>query len=285
MLCGALAGGMLSLYDAWREASNNGGQKAAEPFRIADNLYYVGANDTTSFLLTAPEGHILIDGGYPGTPSLILASIEKLGFDINDVKLILNTHPHLDHAGGLAELQKVSGAELWVSDNDAEIMEAGGAGSRFLGPLEFVSYLPVFRFTPPRVDERFSDRESVNVGSTELIANVTAGHTPGCTSWSFKVRDGERVLDVVLICGLTPPLSLSMGEYPEIRKDFEKSFKRLRSLKADIFLTPHARDFGRWPKYQNSLEAKNPVDAFIDPEGYRKYIDEHEKRYRDAIGN
>jgi metallo-beta-lactamase class B len=99
----------------------------------------------------------------------------------------------------------------------------------------------------------------------------------------FNVRERDRELKVVLICGLSPPPALSLGEYPEIRSDFEKSFKRLRSLKADIFLTPHARDFGRWPKYQKSLKAKNPVDAFIDPEGYKKYIDEAEQRYRNAI--
>ncbi|MFL5524117.1 MAG: MBL fold metallo-hydrolase, partial [Gemmatimonadaceae bacterium] len=99
-------------FRKWREASKNGGQTFAEPFRIAGDFYYVGANDVSSFLITGPQGHILIDGGYPGTPPLIMRSIAKLGFNIRDVKVLLNSEPHYDHAGGLAELQKASGAQL-----------------------------------------------------------------------------------------------------------------------------------------------------------------------------
>src|SRR5258705_7057165 len=126
----------------WREATNNGGQKPAEPFRIAGNLYYVGANDVTSFLITGPEGHVLIDGGYPGTAPMIMESVAKLGFKITDVKVLLNSHAHFDHAGGLAELQKASGAELWISEGDADVVAAGGAGDPSLGTFSFVSYLP-----------------------------------------------------------------------------------------------------------------------------------------------
>jgi metallo-beta-lactamase class B len=108
----------------WREGGINGGQKYAKPFRIAGNLYYVGANDISSFLITGPEGHVLIDGGYPGTPPL--GSIAELGFNIRDVKVLLNSETHYDHAGGLAELQKASGAKLWVSEPSAPVIESGG---------------------------------------------------------------------------------------------------------------------------------------------------------------
>src|SRR5215212_11289084 len=110
----------------WREGGINGGQKYAEPFRIAGNFYYVGANDVAAFLITGPNGHILIDGGYPGTPPLIMASIARLGFDIRDVKVLLNSEPHFDHAGGLAELQRASGAELWASEASAGVISSGG---------------------------------------------------------------------------------------------------------------------------------------------------------------
>src|SRR5688500_17128993 len=114
------------LFGMWREAGRRGGQEPVEPFRIAGNLYYVGANDVAAFLITGPEGHVLIDGGYPGTPPLIMASIARLGFDIKDVELLLNSEPHLDHAGGLAALQKASGSKLWASNASAGGIVQGG---------------------------------------------------------------------------------------------------------------------------------------------------------------
>ena len=138
-IAAALAVAAVILVIKWKEVSDHGGQQPAEPFRIAGNLYYVGANDVTSFLLTGPEGHVLIDGGYPGTAPMIMASIAKLGFNITDVKVLLNSHAHFDHAGGLAALQKASGAELWISEGDADIVAAGGAGDPSLGPFRFVS--------------------------------------------------------------------------------------------------------------------------------------------------
>ena len=283
VLLGLVAVVAVVLIGKWRDASNRGGQQPAEPFRIAGNLYYVGANDVTSFLITGPEGHILIDGGYPGTAAMIMASIAKLGFNIGDVKMLLNSHAHFDHAGGLAELQKASGAELWVSERDADIVAAGGAGDPSLGPFRFVSYLPFMRYPAPRVDHRFKDGAKNRVGPTELTAHVTAGHTPGCTTWSFPVRDGERELRVVHICSLTLPLALSVGEYPEVRSEFERSFRTLRSLPVDIWVTSHAREFGRYRKFRERDSAKDPADPFIDRDGYVRYIDSAEMRFRKLV--
>ena len=285
LLLGVAATLAVVVFGKWWDAANRGGQQPAEPFLIAGNLYYVGANDVTSFLLTGPEGHVLIDGGYPGTAPMIMASIAKLGFDIRDVNVLLNSHAHFDHAGGLAALQEASGAELWVSEGDADPIAAGGAGGSFLGPFSFISYLPILRYPAPRVDHRFEDGARIRLGPIELTAHVTAGHTPGCTSWSFPVRDGDRELLVVHIGGLTPPPALSLGEYPEIRAAFERSFRTLRSLPADIFLTTHARKFGRWRKFQESLEAEDPVEPFIDPEGYLRYIDSAEERFREVLAD
>src|SRR6266550_7424137 len=229
ILLGVVAVLAVILFSKWRTATNNGGQKYAEPFRIAGNLYYVGANDVTSFLITGPEGHVLIDGGYPGTAPIIMESIAKLGFKITDVKVLLNSHAHFDHAGGLAELQKASGAELWISEGDADVVAAGGAGDPSLGPFSFVSYFPLLRYPAPRVDHRFKDGAQIRVGPVELTAHVTAGHTPGCTSWSFPVRDGKRELSVVHRCSLQPPLAASLfGPNPAIQAEFERSFRTLR---------------------------------------------------------
>src|SRR5215217_6958072 len=117
---------LVFLVRAWKASSDRGGQKYAEPFRIAGNFYYVGANDVAAFLITGPQGHILLDGGYPGTPPMIIASIAKLGFDIGDVKVLINSEPHSDHAGGLAALQQASGAELWAGDVSAAAIASGG---------------------------------------------------------------------------------------------------------------------------------------------------------------
>ena len=270
-------------YGKWRDASNRGGQKYAEPFRIAGNLYYVGANDIASFLITGPQGHVLIDGGYPGTAPMIMASIARLGFDIRDVKVLLNSEPHIDHAGGLAELQKASGAELWSSEPDAGALAHGGAGSSNLGAGKFISYLWFTRYPPPRVDHRFSDGTTVRLGPVELTAHITPGHTAGCTTWTFPVHDGDRVLQVVDRCSLTPPLALSLGKHPEIRAEFERSFRIMRNLPVDIWLTAHAREFGRWRKFQARAASADPVAPFIDPDGYCRAIDSAEARFRRTI--
>lgn len=274
----------IAIYPRWREGSNNGGQRPAEPFRIAGNLYYVGANDVTAFLLTGPEGHVLIDGGYPGTAPMIMASIAKLGFDIRDVKVLLNSHAHFDHAGGLAALQEASGAELWISEDEADVVAAGGAGDPNLGPLKLLSYIPLLHYPAPRVDHRFKDGTTIRVGPVALTARVTAGHTPGCTSWSMPLREAGRELLAVSVCSLGLPAALSLpGADPEIRADFERTFRTLRSLPADIWVTAHGRDFGRYRKFAARDTARSPADPFIDPQGYRAYIDEGEARYREAV--
>src|SRR3954471_13197021 len=210
------------LFSAWRTATNNGGQKYAEPFQIAGNLYYVGANDVTSFLITGPEGHVLIDGGYPGTPPLIMRSIAKLGFNIRDVKVLLNSEPHYDHAGGLAELQQASGAQLWASEASADVIAAGGDDRKGGLPVRLLVWSGLARYPAARVDHRVKDGDTVRVGPLAVTAHITGGHTRGCTSWTFPVRDGGRVLNVVSACSL---IRLGMGGYPEQHADFEHSFR------------------------------------------------------------
>src|SRR5688500_16109824 len=136
----------------WRESIRRNRSIPDDPFHIAGNLYYVGSTGVTAFLLTGPEGHVLIDGGYPETPPLIIASIATLGFDIRDVKVLLNSHAHFDHAAGLRELQEASGAKLWISEGDADLIATGGAHDRTFGPLRHLGF---GRFPPARVDHRF----------------------------------------------------------------------------------------------------------------------------------
>jgi len=270
----------------WRSAIHRNRSIPDEPFRIAGNLYYVGATGVTSFLLTGPEGHVLIDGGYPETAPLIIAGVAELGFGIKDVKILLNSHAHSDHAGGLRELQEASGAELWVSEGDAGTIEAGGRGDPSMGPLRYLSYIGLGRYPAAHVDHRFKDGQVIRLGPIELTAHVTAGHTPGCTSWSFPVRDGARELLAVDVCSLTifPITKLVEPEtYPGIRADFENSFRVLRGLPADIFLASHSNWFYMQRKLRARAEAEDPADPFIDRGGYLGFVDEQEKEFRKAL--
>ena len=267
----------------WQAAIKRNRSVPDEPFKIAGNLYYVGSTGVTSFLLTGPDGHVLIDGGYPETAPLIIGSIRKLGFNIKDVKVLLNTHAHFDHSGGLRELQDSSGAQLWISEGDADLIARGGVGDRAYGPLRF---LGVGRFPAPRIDHRFKSDTTIRVGPVAVTAHVTAGHTPGCTSWSFPVHHNDRELLAVDICSvsLLPFMSFVEPEsYPGIRSDFEQSFKTLRTLPADIFLGAHGSFFDLNRKRRESATAKDAADPFIDRAGYFEYIDAMEKRFRGEL--
>lgn len=267
-------------FPAWRRASHQGGQQPAEPFRIAGNLWYVGANDVAAFLVTGPEGHVLIDGGYPGTAPMIIESIAKLGFDVGDVEILLNSEPHFDHAGGLAELQRVSGAELWASAPSAWSMAAGGDDPDIILPLRALFWIGLLGYPAPRVDHVFQDGDTIRLGPIEITAHVTGGHTRGCTSYSLPVRDGERELLAVSACSL---VVLGGTRYAEQPADLERTFRVLRSLPADVWVTSHARLWGRYRKFLARDTAAAPTAPFIDPEGYRAYVDSGEARFRRGV--
>ena len=277
-LLGVLSALALVLVGRWLNATKRGGQEPAEPFRIAGNFYYVGANDVAAFLITGPEGHVVLDGGYPSTAPMIMASIAKLGFNIKDVRVLLNSEPHPDHGGGLTVLQQASGAQLWASDASADSLASGGDDPDIVLPLRALIWIGVLGYPAARVDHRFKDGDTIRVGPIALNAHVTAGHTRGCTSWSFPVH-GDRVLNVVSVCD---PGVLAMSRYPEQGADRERSVRVLRSLPADIWVTNHARAWGRYRKFVASATAKRPVDAFIDPEGYRAFIDAAEAELREG---
>jgi metallo-beta-lactamase class B len=152
-----------------------------EPFRIAGNLYYVGTNELAAYLFQSPEGHILLDGGFEESAPLVRQSIEALGLSLSDVKVLLNSHAHSDHAGGLALLAEWTGAALIASRFDAPLLEAGGEEP--------------YRFPAVSPDRLIDDGDTVEIGGTVLTARVTAGHTPGCTTWTttmdVDVRSGR----------------------------------------------------------------------------------------------
>jgi metallo-beta-lactamase class B len=210
---------------------------------------------------------------------MIMASIAKLGFDIKDVKVLINSDPR-EHAGGLAALQQASGAELWASEASADVIASGGEDTDMALPLRALIRVGVVGYPAPRVDHRFTDGDTIRIGPIALTPHITGGATRGCTSWSFPVRDGDRALNVVSACSLVVVLGM---RYPEQGADLERSFRVLRGLPADIWVTSHARLWGRYRKFVARDTAKNPADPFIDPEGYRAYIDTAEREFRHGV--
>ena len=212
--------------------------KPHAPFRIFGNAYYVGTDGLSAILLTSPQGHILLDGGLAESAPLIIANIRALGFLIEDVRLIVNSHAHYDHAGGIAALQRASGAAVAAHPWSAEVMRKGKsiAGDPQLG-------LDIPYPTVANVRE-LDDGEAVRAGSLTVIPHYTGGHTPGGTTWSWKSCDGSRCIDMVYADSQTPVSADSFRftrnmTYPNVIADFERSFAKLESLACDVLLTPH----------------------------------------------
>jgi metallo-beta-lactamase class B len=250
--------------------------KPVPPFRIIGNLYYVGASEVASFLVTTPQGDFLLDGGFAETAPQIERNIGQLGFKLQDVKILLNSHAHFDHAGGLAELKQKSGAKLIASTRDAELLKSGGHGDfRFADTLTF---------RPVEVDQIVGDGESVQIGGQKLTAWLTPGHTKGNTTWTTKINDGTKIYDVVFAGSPTALDYQLVGKesYPGIAADFEKTFAVLKRLRCDIFLSDHGSFFSFEQKRQRLARGENP-NPFIDPDRYKRFVIQYEKEFHDKL--
>lgn len=249
-----------------------------EPFRIADHLFYVGSSDIASYLITTTEGDILIDAGYPETAPQIEANVVKVGGRVGDIKILLSTQAHFDHAGGFAALKRASGAKLMASELDAAMLERGGRGDFSLGETGHFPAVPV--------DEHIADEQHVRLAEADLTAHLTPGHTRGCTTWTWDAVDRGRTYSVVDLCGLTilPSTKITgMSGYPNITNDYRHSFHLLRSLKVDIFLGAHLSYFGGAAKVARLREQPAGPNPFVDTAGYKRYIDAAEKRFTEQL--
>src|SRR5277367_3463762 len=201
----------------------------AVPFRIIGNIYYVGASDIASYLIHTPAGDIVLDGGLVQTAPQIEANIKTLGFKLSDVKILLNSHAHSDHAGGFAELKKRSSAKLVAMDGDAQQLARGGQGDFFFGDTSV--------FPPVKPDRAIHDGDTVSLGGTTMTAHRTAGHTRGCTSWSTVVTEDGREYHVVFVGSLSVLSGYRLTgkeSYPGIAADYEKSIAVLKALPCDV---------------------------------------------------
>jgi len=237
--------------------------KTQQPFRIYGNAYYVGPHGLSSILLTSKAGHVLIDGALPESVPQVAANIRSLGFRVEDVKLIVNSHVHFDHGGGIAELQRLSGAEVAASPWSAEALTKTGVGK---GDPQFGSIAPVALV--PRANT-LRDGQTLRVGDIKLTAHFTPGHTPGGTSWTWRSCEGKRCLNLVYSDSMTPVSAdgfrfSDSGEYPTAVRDFEKSFAFLRSTPCDILLTSHPDASGLWQRLEGRQKGVRP-DPLVSP--------------------
>ena len=240
-----------------------------EPFRMIGNVYYVGTDGLASYLITSPQGHILVDTVMPEATSQIKANIEKLGFKVADIKYLLNTHAHIDHTGGLAEMKQASGAQLVAGEADKPLLEGG----YYPGAREETA----LNFPPVKVDR------TVTLGDVTVTARETPGHSPGCTSWAFSVKDGDATRSVLIFCSGTVALNrlVTNPTYPGIVTDYKKTFARAQDMKPNVLLAPHPEMY-KMAEKRTKLAEGGP-NPFVNPGEFNAYAATLEKAFEDAL--
>ncbi|HEX4346560.1 MAG TPA: subclass B3 metallo-beta-lactamase [Vicinamibacterales bacterium] len=237
------------------------------PHKIAGNLYYVGTASLSSYLIVTPQGNILIDSTYERNVPVIQKSIEQLGFKFADTKILLGSHAHGDHQEGDAMVKQLTGAQVEVMAEDVPALQAMMPGGK-----------------PHPIDKVLHDGDTVSLGGMTLTAHLTPGHTHGCTTWTFKVQDGGKSYDVVIIgsLGVNPGTQLvNNAANPDISDEYARAFKVSRALPCDIPLGSHPGMYGLAAKYEK-LKAGG-TNPFIDPAGYKTELDIDEAMYHAVL--
>jgi metallo-beta-lactamase class B len=256
------------------------------PFRIADNLYYVGSQGLASYLVVTAKGNILINANLASSPPQIRASVEKLGFRWKDTRILLNSQAHYDHIAGADEVIRETHAKNMVMDGDVSVVETG-ARTDFLAPSPNVP-----GYSAAHVDRVLHDEDTVSLGGVTLTAHKTAGHTRGCTTWTMRSHlPGEPVgtmRNIVIVGGVgfwseyhfvaTPGRSVS---YPGIVEDFQHTFAALGGLPCDVFLGAHGGYFDMLTKLEHYPQDGPRV--FIDPAGYKDFVTNAKRTFEQAL--
>jgi metallo-beta-lactamase class B len=257
-------------------AANSDWLKPFPPHKVIGNVYYVGSNYLASYLIVTPAGNILINPSYEESVPLIRDAMAKLGFKIEDVKILLISHAHDDHAAGCALFRKLSGAKLMVMEQDVPVVEGGGAGD----------FAYTSRWAPAKVDRVLHDGDTVSLGGEVLTAHLTAGHTKGCTTWTWQAKDGGKTYNVVVVGSPNVNSGFKLvnnAKYPGIAEDYARSFRVLKSLPCDVFLGAHGVYYGLDEKYPK-LKAGG-ANPFIDPAGYKAYIAERQAEFERKLAD
>ncbi|MGD1092563.1 MAG: subclass B3 metallo-beta-lactamase [Bryobacteraceae bacterium] len=234
---------------------------AFPPYKVIGNVYYVGPESLGSYLITTPEGHILINSDFERTVPIIRESVEKLGFKFTDIKILLGSHAHGDHMQGDAMVKEMTGAKVMVMEEDVvELMKMTPGGK------------------PHPLDRILHDGDQVKLGGMTLTAHLTPGHSKGCTTWTFPVQDGGKTYQVLILgsVGVNPGFVLvNNKDYPQIESDYRHSFEVLRATHYDVFLASHPAFYNMTEKYAKL--GKGGPNPFIDPDGVKAHVAEEEK--------
>jgi len=252
--------------------------RAFPPFKIVGNIYWVGSYDLSSYLITTPQGNILINTGVGDTAQQIKKSVEALGFKLEDTKILTATHGHYDHVAGLAALKRMTGAIVMISEPDKVLLETGGKADFRFGNDAYAQFEPV------KVDKTFKDSDTISLGGTVLTAHIHAGHTKGATSFTTNVQDGGRTYRVVIanMGSINPGVKMTgMPGFPDISQAYANTFRAQKDMQVDVWLASHASQFRLHEKYTPG----NPYDPqrFVDPDGFRKAVESLEKTYLEQV--
>jgi metallo-beta-lactamase class B len=246
------------------------------PFRIAGNVYYVGSQDLASYLIVTPQGDILINSSLESSVPLIRTSVEQLGFRFQDIKILLISHAHGDHDAGSAEVKRETGAKYMVMDGDVSVVESGGK-------TDFA--YPDNHYPAVKVDRVLHDGDHVRIGDTVLVAHKTPGHTRGCTTWTLRVSEAGRPLNVVIVGSWNVNDGYRLvdrpghpASYPGIAADFRRTFSILKGLPCDVFLGAHGAYFDMLTKLER-IRAGASSNVWIDPQGYQAKVQEREQAF------
>jgi metallo-beta-lactamase class B len=238
--------------------------KPFPPHKVIGNVYFVGTEGLGSFLITTPEGHILINSDYERTVPMIRASVEKLGFRFTDIKILLGSHAHGDHMEGDALFKELTGARVMAMEQDVPALEKMRPGGK-----------------PHPIDRVLHDGDDVKLGGVTLVAHLTPGHTKGCVTWTMKVQDGGKSYEVVILGSIgvnAGYILVNNKDYPQIADDYVRGFKALRALPCDVFLGSHGRFYSLKEKYAKL--GKGGPNPFIDHAGYLAHLDLQEKAFK-----
>lgn len=241
--------------------------KPFPPHKVIGNLYFVGTDNLGSFLITSPQGHILINSDYEETVPIVRASVEKLGFRYGDIKILLGSHAHGDHMEGDALVKELTGARVMAMQEDVAALTAMKPGGK-----------------PHPIDQVLHDGEEVKFGETTLTAHLTPGHTKGCTTWTTKIQEAGKTYDVLILCSVgvnAGVLLVNNKDYPQIADDYMRSFKILKALPCDVFLGAHTNFYDMQEKYAKL--GKGGPNPFIDPAGYQAYLVTMEKTFQGKL--
>jgi len=250
------------------------------PFHIIGNIYYVGSTGLACYLITTPAGNILLDTGYPDMAPMIEGNIKTLGFKLEDTKILINSHAHIDHGGGMAQIKMDTGGQLVAMAEDVPYFENGGHNDVVFGDRNL--------FPPVHVDRVIHDGDAVTLGGVSLTAHLTPGHTPGNTTWTMVIEDKGKSYNVVFLGIVTPSPNTNLAapnpNYPNMATDWARTMKVLPTLKCDVFLASNGSFFDLQKKH-DALVANVDPNPFIDPVGCKAYMDRAEATYQKLLSS